>query len=168
MRTLKDFGQKVKLHVFRKSKPQANLATHIPCRPSACRGDFQAKDDHFCGKYSVDVSQRLSDIIWVSIAPSPTPSPEKFGSHSWASSSNFQESSQNWARHEPSALPLTNLALSKRHSDIVKAHHGAFRHLGPAPRSTDRIFDGISHLQFSDESFSSTSLKLLRLRHRCR
>ena len=83
------------------------------------QGDFQAKDDHFCGKYSVDVSQRLSDIIWVSIAPSPTPSPEKFGSHSWASSSDFQESSQNWARHEPSALPLTNLALSKRHSDIA-------------------------------------------------
>lgn len=79
-------------------------------------GDFQTKDDRFCGKYSVDVSQRLSDIIWVSIAPSPTPSPEKFGSHSWVRSSNFQES-QNWANHEPGELPLTNLALSKQHSD---------------------------------------------------
>lgn len=143
----------VSLHVVKNEQTTGELGNPYSMSSVSLQGDYQTKDDNFRGKYSVDVSQRFSDIIWVSIAPSPTPSPEKFGSQPWASCSNFQKSSQDWANHEPGVLPLTNLALSKRHSDIAEAH---MSHLGPAPRSTDRIFDGISYLEFSHRILSST------------
>lgn len=68
MRTLKDFGQKVKLHVFRKSKPQANLATHIPCRPSACRGISKQRTTIF-----VENTQLMSVRGCLTLSESPSP-----------------------------------------------------------------------------------------------
>ena len=68
MRTLKDFGQKVKLHVFRKSKPQANLAIHIPCRPSACRGISKQRTTIF-----VENTQLMSVRGCLTLSESPSP-----------------------------------------------------------------------------------------------
>ena len=52
----------MKLHVVLE-QTTGELGNPYSMSSVSLQGDYQTKDDNFCGKYSVDVSQRFSDII---------------------------------------------------------------------------------------------------------
>ena len=69
MCTLKGLGQKV-FHCmsWKTSKPQANLATRIPCRPWACRGITKQRTTIF-----VENTQLMSVRDFLTLSESPSP-----------------------------------------------------------------------------------------------